>query len=340
MLNNDIIEEAIRAYTMERSMPRLIPILDSIRKCLHEGSQFIIPVDSSDEDLDQLNLDDILANDEKYAASSLSLERDYHLHLRRIETVDGKQWLVAFTSKKESGEKEHLPDGILAGGEQYQIQVNISHVLQVVQETADVEGLIINPWSQSFFFNKGLLHVMQKAEEELPMRNSLFIEQGDITKLDVDAIVNAANKTLLGGGGVDGAIHRAAGPELLDATIMLGGCKTGEAKITKGFLLKAQYIIHTVGPIYSGVDEDMKDLQNCYWNSLELARTYHVHSIAFPAISTGVYGFPKEKAAGIALTTVAKWLDENPEYGMLVVLMCYDQETYEIYQRLTKQFSN
>lgn len=138
--------------------------------------------------------------------------------------------------------------------------------------------------------------------------HKISIDSGDITKLKLDAIVNAANKSLLGGGGVDGAIHRAAGGELLAECRTLHGCETGEAKITKGYNLPAKHVIHTVGPIYSGSSQDPVKLAACYRNSLELAKANDVHSIAFPAISTGVYGYPKEDAAEIAVKTVKAWL--------------------------------
>lgn len=163
-------------------------------------------------------------------------------------------------------------------------------------------------------------------------KQSVRAEQGDITKLKVDAIVNAANSSLLGGGGVDGAIHRAAGPELLAECRTLHGCETGQAKITKGYRLPANHVIHTVGPIYSGRAQDVKDLSNCYRNSLDLARANDLHSIAFPAISTGVYGYPLEEAVPIAVGTVLDWLSERPDYDMDVILSCFDPRTYQMIQ--------
>ena len=168
------------------------------------------------------------------------------------------------------------------------------------------------------------------------VKNQIQVVQGDITKLDCDCIVNAANRSLLGGGGVDGAIHRAAGPELLAECRTLHGCRTGEAKITKGYRLKAKYIIHTVGPIYSGTAEDAAQLADCYRNSLDLAKEHDVHSIAFPAISTGVYGYPLEDATEIAVKTVAQWLEAHADYAMQVIFCCFDARTERVYQTKMK----
>lgn len=165
------------------------------------------------------------------------------------------------------------------------------------------------------------------------VKNQIQVVQGDITKLDCDCIVNAANRSLLGGGGVDGAIHRAAGTELLAECRTLHGCRTGEAKITKGYRLKAKYIIHTVGPIYSGTAEDAAQLADCYRNSLDLAKEYELHSIAFPAISTGVYGYPLEDATEIAVKTVAQWLEAHADYAMQVTFCCFDARTEQAYQK-------
>lgn len=170
--------------------------------------------------------------------------------------------------------------------------------------------------------------------------NRIELDKGDITKLDIECIVNAANRSLLGGGGVDGAIHRAAGPELLKECRKLKGCNTGEAKITKGYNLNAKYIIHTVGPVYSGTDQDKNLLKNCYWNSLESAKEHDIHSMAFPAISTGVYGYPLQQAIPVALETIQNWFHANENYGISVILSCFDQYTYEMYQTFIDRYKN
>ena len=168
-------------------------------------------------------------------------------------------------------------------------------------------------------------------------KNEIVYLVGDITTLAVDAIVNAANRSLLGGGGVDGAIHRAAGRELLAECRTLGGCATGAAKLTKGYHLPARYVIHTVGPVYSGSTSDAQLLRSCYRSSLDLARAHGLHSIAFPAISTGVYGYPKEAAAEIALMTIREWFEAHPDAGMRVSIVSFSEQDDEIYQNIQRE---
>ena len=163
--------------------------------------------------------------------------------------------------------------------------------------------------------------------------DKIEVKQGDITTLEVDAVVNAANQSLLGGGGVDGAIHRAAGPQLLEECRTIGGCPTGEARITKGYNLAARYVIHTVGPVYSGKPRDSRLLTNCYENSLKLAVENNVKSIAFPAISCGVYGYPIKDACKIAVDTTCNFMKSNPviENAVFILFSDADREVYNDY---------
>ena len=165
----------------------------------------------------------------------------------------------------------------------------------------------------------------------------IAIIQGDITLQIADAIVNAANNSLLGGGGVDGAIHRAAGPKLLNECQKLGGCETGKAKLTKGYNLPSKYVIHTVGPIWQGGNNnEEKLLAECYRSSFSLARKHNIRTIAFPSISTGVYRFPVEKASRIALKEIFNELETNSAIDR-VIIVCYDEKTYQVYLEAEKE---
>lgn len=166
------------------------------------------------------------------------------------------------------------------------------------------------------------------------MTSKIELHKGDITKINIDAIVNAANTSLLGGGGVDGAIHRAAGSELLEYNKKLSGCKTGEAKISPGFNLHAKFIIHAVGPIWNGGNNNEdKLLADCYRNSLNLAIENNIKTIAFPSISTGIYRFPVKRAANIAVKEVKKFLEKNSSIDK-IIFVCFDERTYEEYESL------
>jgi len=167
------------------------------------------------------------------------------------------------------------------------------------------------------------------------MKTGIALIKSDITQVNCDAIVNAANKTLLGGGGVDGAIHRAAGPELLEECKGLGGCETGEAKMTQGYQLPARHVIHAVGPVWNGGkcrEEEL--LAACYKNSLTLAQKHRLRTIAFPSISTGAYRFPIQEAAAIAVGTVKKFLEVNPEVFDQVTFVLFSARDLEIYKSI------
>ena len=312
---NEAIEEAIKHYYAEQNKENLIAILETIRQRMHNDGHFMIPVIPPKAALNMMDLEHVRVGD------TVQSEEELHFKLHHLETSDGKQWLVAFTTREEyeKGEKTSI------------ISNFIDSYLKGCKDMNEA-GIIINPWGQSFLLTKELINLILDADKP---DNHIYFEIGDITKMKVDVIVNAANKSLLGGGGVDGAIHKAAGVGLQEECRQLGGCETGEAKITGGWLLPAKYVIHTVGPRYqagkSGCD---RQLYSCYWNSLELAKEYDLHTIAFPAISTGIYGFPKQEAAAIALRAVSGWLTQNPDYGMAVIMVCHDKEMRQYYQNV------
>ena len=242
--------------------------------------------------------------------------------LLRLKLDNGEDVYVVFTSEEQ----------MKLGPESEYKEVKIKDVFEMAMYSDLVSGLVMNPWQESYYLPKVYLEMILDGRN---LESEIQIVQGDITSFDGDCMVNAANSSLLGGGGVDGAIHRKAGPQLLEECRLLNGCQTGQAKITQAYNLPTNYVIHTVGPIYSGKHEDSHQLRACYWNSLNLAKQYEIHSIAFPCISCGVYGYPLEEACPIALKTVADWLDQEKEYDMKVYFYCFDQKTYNEYIKNT-----
>lgn len=247
---------------------------------------------------------------------------DFGISFRHLVVNDGgKYFIPLFTSKDEVDKGEPTST----------INQPIKALFDALEKWTDCLGFMINPWGQKLVLEKDTVQMLKSYER----RAHISIIRGSVLEPHVSAIVNAANNSLLGGGGVDGAIHRAAGPELLAECRTLNGCETGAAKSTKAYnITTADDIIHTVGPVYSGKPTDRVQLSSCYISSLDESFENGNDSVAFPCISTGVYGYPLDEAAHVALTSIANWLDDH--YGILknVYICCFRDEEYEAYMHL------
>lgn len=299
--STDIMQNAIHAYAKDNGSAQLTHILRAFHNLMSEGFEVYIPTIQVPTNKEQLCL--------------------------QTRTTDsGDTYVVAYTSSEQVALATDVSSTITSP------LVNYIHGILQMQ---GIEGLIVNPHDEyPFTIQKKMLEELFKEFRKSPLRNAISVERTDITALNCDCIVNAANSSLLGGGGVDGAIHAAAGRKLLEECRTLGGCATGEAKITFGYELAAPYVIHTVGPIYNGELNQREELASCYINSLELAKKHHLHSIAFPAISTGAYAYPLEEATSIAYLAVVQWLKANNNYGMHVIFTCFNSAVYKAYQNV------
>ena len=313
------LEKSLAALAQDRTREHLVQCFEALRRAMHDGGHVLFPV-------------------QPFKPQGGVKTPARALRMKLISTRDGRTWQVAYTSEEayKSGQSAKDPAmgaPIRKALEQYTAQAPAAN-----RAPDKISGIVLNPEKNPLFLDRKVIEQILKAEEaaKRAAKSGILVTKGDITKMKADCIVNAANTSLLGGGGVDGAIHRAAGPGLLAECRTLNGCHTGEAKITRGYDLPARYVIHTVGPIYDGDKEDPILLASCYTRSLELARQNGLHSIIFPNISTGVYGYPKEEAAQIAMDTVGKWLAGHKDYVMHVVMCCFDQENYAIYEKIVK----
>ncbi len=309
-MSNDIVDAALEEYMNKPGIAASMAVQETIRVRMHCRAQFVVPTPTQPD-----------------GSTGLGMIRDDKSHT---------DFFVAYTGIDKMDPMAG-PHSMSMGMKRYMESVLAS----------SSDGIYLNPRTKgngfSFrmtgyqLFLGDLLKVLRSYYNPAYRMESV---KGDITNLEVDAIVNAANNSLLGGGGVDGAIHRAAGKELLEECRKLGGCETGEAKITEAYKLHAKKIIHTVGPIYSGTEKDKELLANCYRNSLELAKENHLHTIAFPGISTGVYGYPVEEAARIAYDTVLEWLTQNKLIPLHVIFVSFNDEAKDIYDSLTDDYKD
>lgn len=299
----DIINNALVEYAKKPCEKHMAFLLKAISNLLQENANVLIPTGGN--------------------------AKPGELLLQTRSTEDGKEYVLAYSSEVELQ---------LATPKPSYIEAPLVNYLEAIQQM-DVAGLIFNPeMENAVSLEKEMLDNLLLFHKGGLMKNGISVQKADITTIPCDAVVNAANNTLLGGGGVDGAIHKEAGPELLEECRLYNGCPTGDVRLTRGYGLLAPYIIHTVGPVYSEHPDDAPViLADCYYNSLELARKHHLHSICFPAISTGVYGYPMEEACKVAMMTLVAWLTDHQDYGMEIILSCYNPAIYDIYQRIVKE---
>lgn len=293
------LERAIFNYHIDPCESAKEAIYNAIAGGLKHGSAVVIPI-------------------EKNAAGA---EGELAIEYSRQTLEDGKTYIRVYTNETE------VKNGLNAT---FLLQ-SLRSLFEGIEKLQDISGCVVGTKEQTVTLDKSEIRKLLERQTK-PV---ISVLRAAVLDLHVGAIVNAANNSLLGGGGVDGAIHRAAGPNLLNECRSLNGCRTGEAKITGAYKIKhADSIIHTVGPVYSGRAGDETLLSSCYSSSLDLALENDCRSIAFPGISTGVYGYPLDEAARVSLETVQKWAAAHPELAMNVYFCCFKESEREAYRRL------
>jgi O-acetyl-ADP-ribose deacetylase (regulator of RNase III) len=306
---NRKLEDAIMEYTRDSSDEGLAVVGKALLDRIGENGEIAVPVvlpdgfseAADDDEMDVINID-----------------------LRTIQDNDGNDWLPLFTNKGASAK----------GGETDLLAYSMKDIFQQIMTLDGISGAVIDPWTTPFQLPLDYIALLLNIVTEED-GGEINLVQGNIVDVDVQCIVNSANNTLLCGpdeDGVNAAIHKAAGPGLDAECRALRGCAVGEAKITDGYDLDAEYIIHTVGPIYNGKLKDSGELGACYESCMDLARQHGITSIAFPCISTGAFGYPMEEAADVALQTVLQWLGDNEDYDINVTFCVHDDDAYKLYK--------
>jgi O-acetyl-ADP-ribose deacetylase (regulator of RNase III) len=292
------------------------PVLNAVREALDQNLQVLVPIEFPAAFAEAMGDPAKLK-----AGDTFTLKEDTGLSFRHLALPDGKYFIPVFSSEEE----------IRKGPAESRINQGLSDLVGALDKWPDCVGLILNMYDRKLLMTREMLDVFKTHK----MRSQLCFYRGSVLDLHTDVIVNAANETLLGGGGVDGAIHKAAGPRLLEACRKLGGCKTGEAKLTLSYDIKnADCIIHTVGPVYQSPEKSASLLASCYLNALQLASEIGARSIAFPCISTGAYGYPLDEAARIAIRAAVHWFQANHNYYLDVYFCCFREEEMEAYMKV------
>lgn len=303
------VERALSNWYFSGEGASAAPIFNVLKQGLDNDMKFIVPIHTPD------SLGELECSLQETKFRELDATSPKHR---------GKYFIPIFTS----------PEEVDKGEETAVVDCSLRDLIDVLDYRPNCIGFIINPWGKKLVLSKETLNVIEKHE----VKSTLSFVNGSVLFMHATAIVNAANESLLGGGGVDGAIHKAAGPMLLEACKALGGCATGGAKATGAYDLEnAEYIIHAVGPKYSGDEKDANLLAACYMNALELAWKNNCMSVAFPGISTGVYGYPLEEAAKISLAAVVHWFDLHPDVALNVYFCCFREEELQAYKNLTQK---
>lgn len=305
-------------YGGENAAPE--PMFNALHTGIANDMQMLVPIETPEAMLENMGDPSKLK-----PGDTFSNNEDIHIRFRHLVAEGENQYFIPlFTS-----------DEMMNIGEPTSAMLQpLKELFASIELWPDCLGFIINPWQDKLILSKDMIKMILDYHKHLQIE----LVRGSVVDMHVGAIVNAANTSLLGGGGVDGAIHAAAGKDLLAECETLNGCETGKAKITGAYNIKyADYIIHTVGPIYSGESTDAKLLSACYTNSLNLALKNGCSSIAFPGISTGIYGYPLDKAATVSLLSVLKWFDKHPDAVMNVYFCCFNDNEFETYQELGKR---